>query len=171
MGPNKGQQLEKKVPVANTTGTKWDMMISLQCKLRWKSSEMWHCVNGNSSCRHFGQPYCVHLQGQADKLTVQWHSITSSTPGTVPWFWTETSPHLQECWQHNKPQCLTLVAGANLQLQEQLVQTVQFQQGQEVQSMNYMLFMHFIQVCLQVPPFEAICQLSEDLCHLKHKPH
>jgi hypothetical protein len=33
------------------------------------------------------------------------------------------------------------------------VQTVQFQQGQEVQSMNYMLFMHFIQVCLQVPPF------------------
>lgn len=63
------------------------------------------------------------------------------------------------------------VAGANLQLQEQLVQTVQFQQGQEVQSMHYMLFMHFIHVCLQMRPFQAICQLSEVLCNLKHKPH
>ena len=62
------------------------------------------------------------------------------------------------------------VAGANIQLQEQIVKTGLFQKGQKVEGMYHMLFMQPIQVCLQVPPFHAICQLSEDLCYLKDKP-
>jgi hypothetical protein len=63
------------------------------------------------------------------------------------------------------------VAGANLQLQVQLLKTGLFQQGQKVEGMHYVFLMQLIQVCLQLPPLQAICQLSKDLCCLKDKLH
>jgi hypothetical protein len=63
------------------------------------------------------------------------------------------------------------VAGANLQLHVQLVKAALFQQGQQVEGMHYMLIMQLIQVCLQVPLFQTICQPSQDVCYLKNKPY